>query len=95
MWSLLVFAVIGLLTGGAARLLYPGRRSLQILITLSIGIVGAIAGGMISRAWWPGEDGEFHTGNLMLSMLGAVLVIMVWAALAYKRSLQGLQNTSR
>jgi len=27
MWDLLVFAAIGLLTGAAARLLYPGRRA--------------------------------------------------------------------
>jgi hypothetical protein len=31
MWNLPVFAVIGLLTGAAARLLYPGRRSTHIL----------------------------------------------------------------
>ena len=45
MWNLLVFAVIGLLTGAAARLLYPGRRSTHILGTMLIGIIGAVAGG--------------------------------------------------
>jgi len=88
-WNLLVFAVIGLLTGAAARLLYPGRRSLHVLGTMLIGTIGAVIGGAISWSWWPVVDGEFHTGNLVLSMLGAMMVIVLWAGVAYKRSLRG------
>ena len=95
MWNLLVFAVIGLLTGAAARLLYPGRRSTHILGTMLIGIIGAVVGGMISWSWWPAVDGEFHTGNLILSVLGAMIVIALWAGVAYKRSLSGYRNMAR
>jgi uncharacterized membrane protein YeaQ/YmgE (transglycosylase-associated protein family) len=89
MCNLLVFAVIGLLTGASARLLYPGRRSAHILGTMLIGIIGAVIGGMISWSWWPAVDGEFHTGNLILSVLAAMMVIALWAGVAYKRSLRG------
>jgi uncharacterized membrane protein YeaQ/YmgE (transglycosylase-associated protein family) len=95
MWNLLVFAVIGLLTGAAARLLYPGRRSTHILGTMLIGMIGAVVGGMISWSWWPAVDGEFHTGNLILSVLGAMTVIVLWAGVAYKRSLSGYRATSQ
>lgn len=95
MWNLLVFAVIGLLTGAAARLLYPGRRSTRILGTMLLGIIGAVAGGMISWNWWPVVDGEFHTGNLIVSVLGGMIVIAFWAAVAYMRSLSGYRPTSR
>jgi uncharacterized membrane protein YeaQ/YmgE (transglycosylase-associated protein family) len=95
MWNLLVFAVIGLLTGAAARLLYPGRRSMHILGTILIGIIGAVVGGMISWSWWPAVDGEFHTGNLILSLLGSMIVIALWAGVAYKRRLSGYRNTSQ
>ena len=88
MWNLLVFAVIGMLTGAAARLLYPDRRSTHILGTMLIGAIGAVVGGMISWGWWRAVEGEFHTGNLILSVLGAVLVIMLWAGVAYKRNLR-------
>jgi len=64
----LVFAVIGLLTGAAARLLYPGRRSMHILGTMLIGIIGAVGGGMVSWSWWPAVEGTFHTGNLIMSV---------------------------
>jgi uncharacterized membrane protein YeaQ/YmgE (transglycosylase-associated protein family) len=63
MWNLLVFAVIGLFAGAAARLLYPGRRPVHILGTLVVGIVGALAGGMTSWSVWPNVDGEFTSGN--------------------------------
>lgn len=93
MWNLVVFAIIGWLTGAAARLLYPGRRPMHILGTMLIGMVGALAGGMISWLWWPAEDGEFQTGNLILSVLGAMMVIVLCAGFAYKRSLRGYRNT--
>jgi len=89
MWNLLVFAVIGLLTGAAARLLYPGRQSMHILGTMLIGMFGAVSGGMISWIWWPAVDGTFHTGNLVVSLLGAMMVIVLWAGVVYKRSLRG------
>lgn len=93
MWNLLVFAVIGLLAGAAARLLYPGRRPMQIVGTLLIGMTGALAGGMISWTWWPAVNGEFHTGNLVLSLVGAMTVIVVWAGVAYLRRLKGYSST--
>ncbi len=95
MWNLLVFATIGLLTGAAARLLYPGRRAMHILGTMLIGISGAVIGGMISWNWWPAVDGEFQTGNLVLSVLGAMLVVALWAGVAFKRSLSGYRTMSQ
>ena len=92
MWNLLVFAVIGLLAGAAARLLYPGRRSTRILGTMLIGIVGGVVGGVISWIWWPVVEGEFHTGNLILSVLGAMMAIVLWAGVAYKRNLRRVQE---
>jgi uncharacterized membrane protein YeaQ/YmgE (transglycosylase-associated protein family) len=92
MWNLLVFAVIGMFIGGAARLLYPGRQSWHILGTMLIGAIGALVGGMFSWIWWPAADGEFQTGNLLLSTLGALVGIALGAAIVYKRSLIGYRN---
>lgn len=94
MENFLVFTVIGLLTGAAARLLYPGRRPTDIVGTILIGIIGAGVGGMISWSWWPEVVGEFHTGNLIMSVLGAMIVIALWAGIAYARSLLGYRDAS-
>jgi uncharacterized membrane protein YeaQ/YmgE (transglycosylase-associated protein family) len=93
MWNLVVFAIIGCLTGAAARLLYPGRRPTHILGTILIGMIGASVGGMISWIWWPAEDGEYNTGNLLLSVLGGMTAIALWAGVAYKRRLSGYRTT--
>ena len=94
MWNLLVFAVIGLLAGAAARLLYPGRQLTHILGTMLLGMIGAVLGGMISWSLWPAVDGEFQTGNLVLSFIGAVIPIVFWAGVSYQRSLSGYRTTS-
>lgn len=94
MWNLLVFAVIGLFAGAAARLLYPGRRPVQILGTMVVGIVGALAGGMTSWSAWPNVDHQFNSGNLILSVVGAMIFIALWAGVAYKRSLSGYSRPS-
>jgi uncharacterized membrane protein YeaQ/YmgE (transglycosylase-associated protein family) len=94
MWNLLVFALIGLLTGAAARMLYPGRQPLRILGTVVLGMVGALIGGMISYIYWPSVDDEFHSGNLLVSLLGAILVIAFSAGVAYARRLNGYRTTS-
>jgi uncharacterized membrane protein YeaQ/YmgE (transglycosylase-associated protein family) len=89
MWNLIVFGVIGLVTGGAARLFYPGRQSAHILGTMLLGTIGAVLGGMFSWIWWPSVDGDFQTGNLIMSVLGALIGIGLWAGVAYKRSISG------
>jgi uncharacterized membrane protein YeaQ/YmgE (transglycosylase-associated protein family) len=52
MWNIVVFAAIGLLAGGAARTLYPGRQLTKILGTMVLGALGGVIGGMISWGSW-------------------------------------------
>ena len=94
MWNLLVYAVIGLFAGAAARLLYPGRQPVQIVGTMVIGMVGALAGGMASWSVWPNVDHQFASGNLILSVVGAMTFIALWAGVAYQRSLRGYSRPS-
>lgn len=94
MLNLLVFAVIGLLVGAAARLLYPGRRPLRVLGTMLIGMGGALGGGIFSWTYWPFVDGQFQSGNLIVSFLGAMIALMLSAGFVYVRSLKGYTTRS-
>jgi uncharacterized membrane protein YeaQ/YmgE (transglycosylase-associated protein family) len=89
MSNFLVFALIGLFVGAAARLFYPGRQPLHILGTMVLGMLGALAGGMLSRNFAPAEDGEFLAANLFMSIIGAIIVIVFWTVVAYARSVSG------
>lgn len=95
MWNLVVFALIGMLAGTAARILYPGRQPMRILGTMALGIVGAVVGGMISWSMWPAVEDQFQTGNLFLSLVGAMSVIVISAGVGYARSIGGSRVVRR
>jgi uncharacterized membrane protein YeaQ/YmgE (transglycosylase-associated protein family) len=93
MWSLLVFAVIGLLAGAAARMYYPGPQPVRVPGTLVLGVVGALAGGMVSWACWPLHDG-LQVGNGLLAFFGSVVVLVLWSVWSYLRGLSNSRGTS-
>jgi uncharacterized membrane protein YeaQ/YmgE (transglycosylase-associated protein family) len=79
-WSLITWAVFGLVIGAIARMLYPGAQPMSLLMTMVLGVVGSFVGGLIS--WLFGfhpEDGPFRGAGWILSIIGALIV--VWVAL--------------
>jgi uncharacterized membrane protein YeaQ/YmgE (transglycosylase-associated protein family) len=48
--AIITWLIIGLVVGGLARLLVPGRQHIGILLTILIGIVAAIVAGIITTA---------------------------------------------
>jgi uncharacterized membrane protein YeaQ/YmgE (transglycosylase-associated protein family) len=88
-WNLVVFALIGLFAGGAARLFYPGRQFMHILGTMVLGMTGALLGGLLSWSIWSAEAGDIHTAALLLSLLGALLALVLWPGTVYVRRLRG------
>jgi len=88
-WDLVVFALIGIFAGGAARLFYPGRQPMKILGTLVLGTTGGLLGGLLSWTIWPAAAGDIHTGALLLSLLGTMLALVLWPSVVYARSLSG------
>jgi uncharacterized membrane protein YeaQ/YmgE (transglycosylase-associated protein family) len=88
MWHLILFAVIGLFIGAAARLWYDEHGLRNVLGSLLLGMVGALTGGVISWNYWPAVDDQFQTGNLVMSILGAMIAIIFWAGVAYARRIR-------
>jgi uncharacterized membrane protein YeaQ/YmgE (transglycosylase-associated protein family) len=81
MWNLICWAFAGLIVGAIARLLMPGRQPLGLLMTMVVGIVGALVGGGIAWLVWgdPGEPfSSYAWPGYLLSILGAVLVLWAW-----------------
>ncbi len=42
------FLVFGLVVGAVARLIKPGKQNLSILMTLVLGVVGSLIGGVVA-----------------------------------------------
>jgi uncharacterized membrane protein YeaQ/YmgE (transglycosylase-associated protein family) len=72
---------VGLIAGGLARLIMPGKDPMGLLATILLGIAGSILGGLVSRALWGSDNGGFHPAGLLLSLVGAVLLLWIWRAI--------------
>jgi len=72
--------IIGLIAGALARLIMPGRDPMGIIMTIILGIVGSILGGLVSWAIWGADtrDGGFRPAGLLLSILGAIIVLWIY-----------------
>jgi len=72
--------IIGLIAGALARLIMPGRDPMGIVMTIILGIVGSILGGLVSRAIWGTDTPEsgFRPAGLLLSIIGAILVLWIY-----------------
>lgn len=75
LWSLLVGFVVGLV----ARLLVPGADSMGMILTTVLGVAGSLVGGflggLVSR---PKEGAKFHPAGFLLSVVGAIVVLVLW-----------------
>lgn len=47
---ILGYIIVGIVVGALGRLLAPGRNPIGILLTIGLGIVGALIGGVVTRA---------------------------------------------
>jgi uncharacterized membrane protein YeaQ/YmgE (transglycosylase-associated protein family) len=68
-WFILVGAVIGLL----ARLVVPGRNSIGTLMTILVGVVGAVLGGLIAGAVGAGTLLAFVFAVIIAAILVTLL----------------------
>ena len=84
MLSFIWWLIVGLIAGALARLIMPGRDAMSWLMTMLLGIVGSVVGGLISWAIWGAEtrDGGFQPAGLVLSIIGAIVVLGLWRMIA-------------
>jgi uncharacterized membrane protein YeaQ/YmgE (transglycosylase-associated protein family) len=78
--------VFGLIVGALAKLVMPGRDPGGIIITMLLGIAGALLGGFIGRAM--GFYGPGEAAGWLMSFLGAVILLMLYRMLARRRALR-------
>jgi uncharacterized membrane protein YeaQ/YmgE (transglycosylase-associated protein family) len=76
MGGILGWIVFGLVVGVIAKLLMPGRDPGGFIVTILLGIVGAVVGGWIGRAlglYGPGEPAGF-----IMAVVGAILLLVIY-----------------
>jgi uncharacterized membrane protein YeaQ/YmgE (transglycosylase-associated protein family) len=78
MMNFIWWLIVGLIAGALARLIMPGRDPMGIIATIVLGIIGSIVGGLVSMAIWPSRTAGFQPAGLLLSILGAIVVLFIW-----------------
>jgi uncharacterized membrane protein YeaQ/YmgE (transglycosylase-associated protein family) len=75
-YGIIGWIVIGLLAGGIAKLLMPGKDPGGCLITILLGIAGALLAGFIGKAvgWY--DEGE--AAGFIAAIVGAFLILLIY-----------------
>lgn len=87
MGAIIGWIIFGVIAGAIAKLLMPGRDPGGFIVTMLIGIVGAVIGGFIGRALW-GSTGvdDWSIGSFALAIGGAILLLAIYRMLVGRRS---------
>jgi len=86
--SVLVMIVVGLVVGAIAKFLMPGRDPGGMIITILLGIGGSLVAGFLGRSlgWYT----EGAPVGFVASVIGAILLLAIYRALAGTRSHVGV-----
>ena len=76
--------VIGLIVGAIARFLVPGRDPMGCVMTMVLGIAGAILGGYISRYFLHTTTTGYARPGFLVSLVGAILLVLLSRAFRRK-----------
>ncbi len=83
--STILFLVFGLIVGALARLIVPGKDPGGWIVSMVLGVVGSFLGGFLGRALSIYREGE--PAGFVMSLLGAVIVVAIYHAIAHRRAL--------
>ena len=76
MFGVLGWIIFGVIVGAIAKLLMPGRDPGGFIVTMLLGVAGALVGGFLGRAlgWYGPND----SAGFVMSLLGAVVLLFIY-----------------
>ncbi|HEV8237975.1 MAG TPA: GlsB/YeaQ/YmgE family stress response membrane protein [Thermoanaerobaculia bacterium] len=83
--GILAWIVFGLLAGWVAKLLVPGTDPQGCIITMVIGVLGAVIGGFIGSWLGFGAVTGFNLKSFLIAVVGAVLLLALYHLVRRRR----------
>jgi uncharacterized membrane protein YeaQ/YmgE (transglycosylase-associated protein family) len=84
--AVLGWILFGLVVGIVAKLLTPGRDPGGFLLTILLGIAGALLGGYVGR--WMGFYGSNQAAGFITSVIGAIALLLLYRLVSRPRMRQ-------
>jgi uncharacterized membrane protein YeaQ/YmgE (transglycosylase-associated protein family) len=81
--SIITTILVGLVVGALAKLIMPGKDPGGIIITIVLGIAGALLARLIGRAvgWYAAGE----TPGILTSIVGALILLAIYRLIVQKR----------
>jgi uncharacterized membrane protein YeaQ/YmgE (transglycosylase-associated protein family) len=83
--GILTWIILGALAGAIGKLIMPGDDPGGFIITILLGIAGALVGGFIAAALGFGGVTGFNLGSIVIAILGAVLLLFIYRLVVGRR----------
>ena len=83
--GILGWIIFGLVVGALAKFVMPGRDGGGIIVTMLLGIVGALVGGFLGRAL--GLYGPNEPAGFVGALVGAIVVLLIYRMATGRRRL--------
>jgi uncharacterized membrane protein YeaQ/YmgE (transglycosylase-associated protein family) len=84
--GILGWILLGLIAGAIAKAIMPGDDPGGIIVTILIGIAGAVVGGYIASALDVGDvDSFFDIGTWVIAIAGALLLLALYRMIVGRR----------
>lgn len=79
--------VLGLLAGAIAKAIMPGRDPGGVIMTMLLGVVGALLGGFLGSRIFGVSLGEFWSlQTWLLAIIGSVIILAIYRLIAGRRT---------
>ena len=85
--GIIAFLILGLLAGAIAKALLPGDDPGGIIVTMIIGVVGALLGGFLASALFNAHplDKFFDLSTWVTAIVGSIVLLLIYRMVVGRR----------
>lgn len=84
--GIISWIILGLIAGALDKLIMPGSQGGGIIVTIVLGIVGALLGGFLGSLIGIGDlESAFDIGTIITAVVGALIVLFIWCAVSGRK----------
>lgn len=76
--GILSWIFLGLVAGALAKFIMPGKDPGGFIITILLGVLGAVVAGFLGSFFGWGKVQSFDLWGIFISTLGAILVLIIY-----------------